>query len=239
MPAYIIILLSLCIIVSCIFTIISFNKNLANLYFKTTASMLFTILGLFCLFHIVSKHYDKLSDNVLIGGFLIILALILCLIGDIILGMPRISELKRDRMPVIVGGATWFALGHLTYCIALILLFGISPWVIAFIIPMSLFYTFGNKLFGKLNYKKLTVGVFAYSLIESLSFALCVTALIFNFTIPALLLTIGFTLFYASDMVLMHNYFGEKKRIISILCHSFYYPAQILIAISLYFINCL
>ena len=104
---------------------------------------------------------------------------------------------------------------------------------------MYLFYTFGNKLFGKLNYKKLTVGVLAYSLIESLSFALCVTALIFNFTIPALLLTIGFTLFYASDMVLMHNYFGEKKRIISILCHSFYYPAQILIAISLYFINCL
>jgi hypothetical protein len=96
---------------------------------------------------------------------------------------------------------------------------------------------FGNKLFGKLDYKKLTAGVYLYSLIESLSFALCAVALIFNFSILTLILTIGFALFYFSDMVLMHNYFGEKKRLISILCHATYYPAQILIALSIFFIK--
>ena len=205
--------------------------------------MLFTFLGVTCLYFLVKSRLTnplvfipELSDNSLIGGFLIIVGLIVCLIGDIILGMPRISELKRDRLPVIIGGASWFALGHLIYCIALITLFGISAWVIVFIIPMALFYTFGNKLFGKLDYKKLTLGVLFYSLIESLSFALCMNELIFNYSLPALILTVGFTLFYASDMVLMHNYFGEKRRLISVLCHSFYYPAQILIALSVCFL---
>ena len=236
MPIYITITLIACIIVSTIFTILSFNKNLFNLYLKTVSSMLFTILGLFCLFSKAVKFNAELGDNALIGGFLLVLGLILSLIGDIILGMPRISELKRDRLPVIIGGASWFALAHVTYCVALAVLFGINVWVIAIIIPMSLFYTFANKLFGKIDYKKLTLGVYLYSLIESLSFALCITALVFNYSISALILTIGFTLFYISDMVLMHNYFGEKRRYISVICHACYYPAQILIALSIFFL---
>ena len=236
MPGYIITILVLSIVVSTVFTILSFNKNLFNLYLKTFASMLFTILGLVCLFHLTVNFNIQSANNNLIGGFLLLLGLILSLIGDIILGMPRISELKRDRIPVIIGGASWFALAHITYCVALIFLFGINLWVVAFIIPMSLFYTFVNKLFGKMDYKKLTVGVLFYSLIESLSFALCITALIFNYSVPALILTVGFTLFYISDMVLMHNYFGEKRRYISVLCHACYYPAQILIALSIFFL---
>ncbi|MBE5764001.1 MAG: hypothetical protein E7339_00150 [Clostridiales bacterium] len=228
-------------IVAIVFTITSYKKTLLNLYLKTIASTLFVLLGIASLFYtsslllgkeILSKHIV----NELIGGFLILTALIFCLIGDIILGMPRISELKRDRLPVIVGGAGWFLIGHAIYCVALASIFEISLWVIAIIIPLSLFYTFANKLFGKLDYKKLTIGVFLYSLVESLSLALCILALINRFSVSALLLTIGFTLFYFSDMVLMHNYFGEKKRIISILCHASYYPAQILIALSICFL---
>lgn len=237
MPTHIIILLVLCIITTVLFTVFSYKKTLVYMYLKTFSSMLFTLLGLFCLLDLALNLPHESSDNALIGGFLILMGIILCLIGDIILGMPRISELKRDRLPVIVGGASWFLCGHIVYCIALIVLEGISPWVIAFIIPMSIFYTFGNKLFGKLDYKKLTAGVYLYSLIESLSFALCAVALIFNFSILTLILTIGFALFYFSDMVLMHNYFGEKKRLISILCHATYYPAQILIALSIFFIK--
>ena len=237
MPAHIIILLVLCVITTVLFTVFSYKKTLVYMYLKTFSSMLFTLLGLFCLLNLALNLPHESSDNALIGGFLILMGIILCLIGDIILGMPRISELKRDRLPVIVGGASWFLCGHIVYCIALIVLEGISPWVIAFIIPMSIFYTFCNKLFGKLDYKKLTAGVYLYSLIESLSFALCAVALIFDFSILTLILTVGFALFYFSDMVLMHNYFGEKKRLISILCHASYYPAQILIALSIFFIK--
>ena len=241
---YVIALLVLSTLIAIVFTILSFKKTLANLYLKTASSMLFVFLGIASLYSLVIKRIEQnplsyipeLRDNSLIGGFLILVGLIVCLIGDIILGMPRISELKRDRLPVIVGGAAWFALGHVIYCLALISLFGINPWVIAFIIPMALFYTYVNKFFGKLDYKKLTWGVFLYSLIESLSFALCVTEIVFNYSTSLIVLTLGFALFYASDMVLMHNYFGEKRRLISILCHSFYYPAQILIALSICFL---
>ncbi len=234
-------LLIICAIVAIIFTIVSFKKTLLNLYLKTIASTLFVLLGVASLFHtanelLIKEILNKSTVNELIGGFLILTALIFCLIGDIILGMPRISELKRDRLPVIIGGASWFFIGHAIYCIALACLFKASLWVIAIIIPLSLFYTFANKLFGKLDYKKLTVGVFLYSLVESLSLALCICALVASFSVSALLLTIGFTLFYFSDMVLMHNYFGEKKRIVSILCHASYYPAQILIALSIFFL---
>lgn len=237
MPSYIIITLVLCTIVSIVFTILSFEKNFVNLLLKTLASMLFTILGLLCMYYLLSKYYTKLTNNQLIGTFLTFAGLMICMIGDMILGMPRISELKRDRLPIIVGGATWFALGHTIYCTALILLFGISWWVLAIIIPLSLFYTFGNKFFGKMNYHGLTVGVFFYSLLESLSYALCIVALISNPSVSAILLTAGFTFFFISDMVLMHNYFGQPKRFISILCHSTYYPAQILIALSIMFIG--
>ena len=235
-------LLCLSSFVAVVFTILSYKKTLLNLYLKTIASTLFVLLGIASLHHLVSDFlYNGFVNesliNGLIGGFLIITALIFCLIGDIILGMPRISELKRDRLPVIVGGASWFLFGHALYCVALISLFKFSYWVFAIIIPLALFYTFANKLFGKLDYKKLTVGVLLYSLVESLSLALCITALINQFSTANLLLTIGFTLFYFSDMVLMHNYFGEKKRINSILCHASYFPAQILIALSIYFIT--
>lgn len=236
MPSYVIVTLILCVIVSAIFTVLSFNKNLVNLYLKTLASMLFTILGLFSLYYFLKDMPFVFGDNRVIGGFLLFAGLMVCLIGDMILGMPRISELKRDRLPIIVGGATWFALGHTIYCTALILIFGINLWVLAIILPLSIFYTFGNKLFGKLDYHKLTVGVFAYSLLESLSYALCIIALIETQSLASILLTVGFTFFFFSDMVLMHNYFGKPKRIISILCHSSYYPAQILIAISIMFI---
>lgn len=236
LPTYITVLITLCFATSTIFTILSFKKTLLNMYLKTFSSMLFTILGLFSLFALLKKTHFEIANNTLIGGFLLLLGLILCLIGDIILGMPRISELKRDYIPVVMGGAAWFALGHITYGIALCLLFGVTPWVICFIIPMAIFFTFANLKIGKLDYHKLTVGVFAYGVIESFSFAVCACALIFNYSTLSLILTIGFFLFFFSDNILMHNYFGEKKRINSILCHSTYFPAQILIAISIFFL---
>ncbi len=236
MPQYLIILVIAAVLVSAVFTILSFKKTLLNLYLKTLASTLFTAIGVFSLFTLIKKNGIELPNNALIGGFLIIFALVLCLVGDIILGMPRITELKRDTLPVIFGGASWFFMGHVIYCIALILLLGINLYSLCFIVPMSLFFTFANRKIGKLNYHGLTIGVYFYSIMESLAFAVCACALIAKFSIFSLILTIAFFLFFFSDTVLMHNYFGEKKRIISILCHATYYPAQILIAISILFI---
>ena len=232
----IIIPLCLCLAVAAVFTVLSFKKTLLNLYLKSASSVLFTVLGVFCLYSLVSRKSGEIADNGLIGGFLLLLGLVFSLLGDVILGLPRLTELRRDSLPVLIGGASYFGLAHVIYCIALIFLFGINLWVIPIIIPLSVFYVFGNKLFGKLDYKNLTVGLIAYSLIEALSFALCFTSLLQEYSVQKLLLTVGFTLFYFSDMVLMHNYFGERKRVISILCHSTYYPAQILIALSIYFI---
>lgn len=232
----IIIPLCLCLAVAAVFTVLSFKKTLLNLYLKSASSVLFTVLGVFCLYSLVSRKSGEIADNGLIGGFLLLLGLVFSLIGDVILGLPRLTELRRDSLPVLIGGASYFGLAHVIYCIALIFLFGINLWVIPIIIPLSVFYVFGNKLFRKLDYKNLTVGLIAYSLIEALSFALCFTSLLQEYSAQKLLLTVGFTLFYFSDMVLMHNYFGERKRVISILCHSTYYPAQILIALSIYFI---
>lgn len=237
MPAYLIALLVICGASSTVFTVLSFKKTLLNLYLKTFSSMFFTILGLFSLYAVISKNNLFLGDNRLIGGFLMLLGLILCMIGDIILGLPRISELKRDTMPVIIGGASWFFIGHVVYCTTLAVIFGVSLYCLIPLIPMCILYTFVNRRIGKLDYHGLTVGVLLYSIVESLTFAICIVALIKSFSVSALILSIGFFLFYFSDMVLMHNYFGkEKKKIVSILCHASYYPAQILIAISIFFL---
>lgn len=235
MPGYIIAVLAICFISSATFTVVSFKKTLINLYFKTFSSVMFTILGLLSLYTLIS-HSLELSNNRLIGGFFMVLGLITCMVGDIILGLPKLEETKNSSTAVIIGGAFWFFVGHVLYCTTLIVLYGISPWVIAVILPLCALYTFGNKKIGKLDYKNLTAGVLLYSVIESLSFALCFVSVLTDFSVSALILTIGFTLFYISDMVLMHNYFGEKRRMISILCHSTYYPAQILIALSIMFL---
>lgn len=234
MPGYIIVLLAVCVLSSAAFTILSYKKTLINLYFKTFSSVMFTILGILSLFTLVS-HAQKLTDNRLIGGFFMVLGLVVCMVGDIILGLPKLAE-TNDSTPIIVGGASWFFTGHVLYCTTLIVLFGISLPAVALIIPLSILYTFVNRKIGKLDYKNLTAGVLLYSIIESLSLALCIAATIKGFSAAALILTIGFTLFYISDMVLMHNYFGEKRRMISILCHATYYPAQILIALSILFL---
>ncbi len=234
MPGYIIVLLAVCVLSAAAFTILSYKKTLINLYFKTFSSVMFTILGILSLYTLILNS-KKLTDNRLIGGFFMVLGLIVCMVGDIILGLPKLAE-TNDSTPIIVGGASWFFTGHVLYCTTLIVLFGISLPVIALIIPLSILYTFVNRKIGKLDYKNLTAGVLLYSIIESLSLALCIVAAIKSFSVAALILTIGFTLFYISDMVLMHNYFGEKRRMISILCHATYYPAQILIALSILFL---
>lgn len=234
MPGYIIVLLAVCVLSAAAFTILSYKKTLINLYFKTFSSVMFTILGILSLYTLILNS-QKLTDNRLIGGFFMVLGLIVCMVGDVILGLPKLAE-TNDSTPIIVGGASWFFTGHVLYCTTLIVLFGISLPVIALIIPLSILYTFVNRKIGKLDYKNLTAGVLLYSIIESLSLALCIVAAIKSFSVAALILTIGFTLFYISDMVLMHNYFGEKRRMISILCHATYYPAQILIALSILFL---
>lgn len=234
MPGYIIVLLAVCVLSAAAFTILSYKKTLINLYFKTFSSVMFTILGILSLYTLILNS-QELTDNRLIGGFFMVLGLIVCMVGDVILGLPKLAE-TNDSTPIIVGGASWFFTGHVLYCTTLIVLFGISLPVIALIIPLSILYTFVNRKIGKLDYKNLTAGVLLYSIIESLSLALCIVAAIKSFSVAALVLTIGFTLFYISDMVLMHNYFGEKRRMISILCHATYYPAQILIALSILFL---
>ena len=67
MPGYIIAMLAICVISSAGFTIVSFNKTLLNMYFKTFSSVMFTILGLLSLFYLIS-HHDEIPDNQLIGG---------------------------------------------------------------------------------------------------------------------------------------------------------------------------
>lgn len=234
MPDYIVILLSICVLASAAFTAYSFKKTLVNLYFKTFTSVAFTVLGLFSLYALVAKGI-QITDNRLIGGFFILLGLMICMVGDVILGLPKLAETTKS-FAVIVGGAAWFFIGHVLYCATLIVLFGISPIVILFVVPLSLIYTFLNRKLGNLDYKNLTVGVLIYSVVESLSLAICATELIEGFSVAALILTIGFALFFFSDMVLMHNYFGEKRRRVSVLCHGSYYPAQILIALSIMFL---
>ena len=88
MPGYIIAVLAICIISSATFTVVSFKKTLINLYFKTFSSVMFTILGLLSLYTLIS-HSLELSDNRLIGGFFMVLGLILS--GFIFFGVPFVK----------------------------------------------------------------------------------------------------------------------------------------------------
>ena len=56
MPQYLIILVIVAVLVSTVFTVLSFKKTLLNLYLKTLASTLFTAIGVFSLFALIKKN---------------------------------------------------------------------------------------------------------------------------------------------------------------------------------------
>ena len=160
------------------------------------------------------------------------------MVGDGVLALRELED-KRDFF-ITLCGMIAFAIGHIFYYTALILLAGFSflPLVIGAIITSLIMIV--STLVMKLNFEKLFIPtiVYAFMLATTMVQAIYV-AIVLGGSLASILLAVGFVLFLLSDLVLSLIYFipqnrGDKK--LYVINYTLYYLAQILIMFAIFFL---
>lgn len=195
-----------------------YTTEVRELWMKGVASALFLTLGITNLiFAIKNKANLKFSIAMVIG-------LAVTMLADIILNLHFIS------------GALIFALGHICYFIAYCYLIRFNfkdliPAVCIFI-PSTLIITLVPAFdFGGVLMEIICI---IYALIISCMVGKTISNLIQKRTLSNIIITIGSMLFFISDLMLLIDQFSNAPRLFGVLCLATYYPAQILLAYSIY-----
>lgn len=176
---------------------------------------------------------------------LVICGLVCGLIGDVLLDLKVVYPFHEDKY--LPCGMISFLVGHLFFNGAMTLIFVdqnanslLIPLIIILVIStiLAVALWFVTSRFMHLDYGKHAVlsTIYAGVLLFTTIFSIYLTIITLNQTM--FIFAIGFVLFLASDLVLSLQYFGGKQsqKSLIILNHTLYYFAQILIAITIYFI---
>ena len=194
--------------------------------FKTTTSLLFVAGGVVNLIFAYkvgfkAKNFKKFTNFMMIG-------LIFAMLGDILL-IPE---------ELFIVGAGLFAVGHVFFYIAYIQLSKFS-WrdVICsagiFTISLLVILLYDGFVFEGI----MQIVVIIYALIISLMLGKALSNL-FVKDMPTLskwIIFIGSLMFFLSDLFLLFNVFGGLGVVFDNLCLAFYYPAEVLLATSIYY----
>jgi len=194
--------------------------------FKTTTSMLFVAGGVV---NLIIAYRSGFADNKYKKfAYLMMIGLIFAMLGDILL-IPK---------ELFIVGAGLFAVGHVFFYIAYLQL---SKFSWRDIICSAIIFT--ASLLVILLYKGFTfegimqIVVIIYALIISLMLGKALSNL-FVKDMPTLskwIIFIGSLMFFLSDLFLLFYMFGGKLIVFDNLCLGFYYPAEVLLATSIYY----
>lgn len=151
------------------------------------------------------------------------LGLILCMLGDILLGKD-----------FVIGAAT-FALGHVCYFAAYCFLQKLRKADLliggVLFLATGAFLLFCPLLSFGAEYMRWVC--LAYALIISMMVGKALGNYLAAKSISRLLLTIGSATFFFSDLMLVFNWFMDTGRITGRLCMITYYPAQCLLGLAM------
>lgn len=144
--------------------------------------------------------------------YLLLTALVLCALGDVLLGVAN-RHLRKVRKKPFLLGAISFSLAHVVFCVMLYSLHPFS-WYL-FIVPVllcALLQVLEKYRYVKLKSMRLFATVYAY-LVGLMS--LSAFTLVTQEVLPApgkYLLAIGSLLFLISDCILLFLYFGTRRN---------------------------
>lgn len=180
--------------------------------------------GLFLLMGLTNLIFLKLSkkENVKFSIFLV-LGLLFAMAGDIALNLNFIL------------GAVLFALGHVMFFVSFLflekfrwedILYGVTIFL------PSLFIILFVPIF---NFKGIVMEMvcIAYALVISFMVGKSLSNFIKTKSIQNLIILLGSILFFLSDFMLLLNVFGGVGKFADIICLITYYPAEILLAMSI------
>ena len=199
-------------------TIVFMTGVLSPYIIKTLDSVLFVLCGVVNLIFL----YKYKKEGSIYKAFILLTGLIFACVGDIVL----ISN--------FVLGAIFFAIGHvwfLVYFYALqkfnykdILIGGIIFLISLLLILFLPVFNFGDFL----------AIVIVYALIISMMLGKAFSNFLCKMNIQNLVVFIGAFLFFFSDLMLVFDNFSTLSGVFGYLCLSTYYPAEFLLAISIF-----
>lgn len=190
-----------------------------GLWLKGVTSSWFVLLGAVNLWCARKLEWKRLRF------FLLMEAGLFCgMCADVLLGV------------VFFAGIGVFALGHVLYLVAFYTLEKFSRrdlWIIAPLAAISMFVVVGTPWITVEDpvLQKLLLG---YAVIISAMLGKAISNLIRHPSPARWLLAIGSLMFWFSDLMLAIDMFGQASRLTWILCSYTYWPAQNLLAHSLY-----
>lgn len=188
---------------------------------KTTDSALFVLCGVFNLMLL----YKLKNKGSIWKSFIMLAGLVFAFIGDVVL----ISN--------FVLGAIFFAIGHILFLVYFYLLqkFNWKDLVfggVIFLIALMLILFLPSFNFGEMK-----LIVIIYALIISLMLGKALSNYIQKPNVANLILFLGAFLFFFSDVMLVFNRFTDISVLFDYFCLATYYPAEFLLALSIYLQN--
>ena len=189
---------------------------------KSIASILFVLCGVFNLIYslcLKKNAYVKFMIIMVIG-------LVFACLGDILL------------IEYFIIGAVSFAIGHVFYFVAFSTLhklnlrdFIFGGTVFALGLILLLVYPF--------EFKGMLPLVIVYALIISMMLGKAISNIFSknNNKILSIVIAVGAFLFFFSDMMLVFDIWGNGSIIFDYLCLGTYYPAEFILALSLFLIS--
>jgi hypothetical protein len=206
---------------------------------KTINSIAFITVSIFCAYY---------GDNITTLVSLLP-ALLLCFIGDVVLGFYNAAnerDVKADELShgetcpkvtvkpaLFIMGLLTFALGHVCFIYAFSKMQKLT-WVDLVFPLLAIFITIGLTRLDGMNTGKLTILIVAYSFMVALLFSKGMHFVLAQLSVQNLLLSTGVTLFLISDTFILFLYFYEKKhKAIHIINLATYYFGMFFIGLSL------
>lgn len=203
------------------------QKPLYALFIKALASLSFILLGVTRLLFVQSA-YPELLGWVLLG-------LASGLIGDIVLALRPLRPQEEDKI-IIVLGIISFALGHLFYLVGLSTIQPIA-WIsyVIGVIAMVIVVIMSKIMKFEMGIARIPSYLYAFMI-----FLMIGQGIIFMTSSPQevsyLIFMIGAILFGISDLILAPIYYTpQTSKMMVVMNLVTYYSAQILIALSLWF----
>lgn len=193
--------------------------SLGGLLAKSLTSAMFVLLGAInFIWLFVSKNKSLKFPIIMLVG------LVFAMCGDIVLEVEFIV------------GAALFAIGHIFYFVAycflqrfkwIDLLYGAAIFVpaVIFIVAIPIF-DFGGVL--------MEIVCIVYAIIISCMVGKAISNLVEKRNLQNILIVVGSILFFFSDLMLLLNIFASLPKAVSVLCLATYYPAEILLAFSIF-----
>ena len=200
------------------------DKRIRTFILKIVCAFLFTLIGIIAYIITESKTVHQL---------IILIGLILCMLGDILLGLRRITKFH-DGFFLI--GTSVFLVVHVTYDIALFINFNqnffiqnvvaIAYWVLIVLITKS----------TKVNFRSFQIICYIYMMSSAFMLSIATINLFMEFNMYNTIMFIGILFFVLSDVLLCYTYFHEKIKesfLIKLISSYTYFLGQGIIGICI------